>query len=284
MTLVPFDSRGAHNQPVQEHARTSSRLDVRAGLNYTPGGPVLFPAARHHRIRVHASAPVRGRCETGSAFVYTPGDIDVIPAGAREAWEEDAPSTSVLIELSPWIVARAAERMGKDAERVELDARHQFRDAVVEHIARAFGASSDAAHPGGMLYAESLGLALASHLLGSSSAAPRAGSALSKAQRARVMDYIEAHLDKDLSLARLSGIAGISVSHLKVLFKRSTGLAVHEYVVRRRVERARELLLAGEHSISDVALDVGFAHASHLARCMRRVLGLPPSAFKRTEP
>ena len=188
-----------------------------------------------------------------------------------------------MIELSPWIVARAAEGLGRSAAHVDLNPRHQFRDSLVEHIARAFGESNDGTYPGGRLYAESLGLALASHLLGSSSAAPRALRSLSKTQRGRVLEYIEAHLDKDLSLSRLAGVAGVSLSHFKVLFKRSTGLTVHEYVVRRRVERARDLLLNGERSISDVALDVGFAHASHLARSMRRVLGVLPSALKRAD-
>ncbi|HEY6556133.1 MAG TPA: AraC family transcriptional regulator [Polyangiaceae bacterium] len=112
----------------------------------------------------------------------------------------------------------------------------EFRDALVEHIARAFGSSTEGTYPGGRLYAESLGLALASHLVGSSSAPPRALRSLSKAQRARVLEYIEAHLDKDLSLPRLAGVAGVSLSHFKVLFKRCTGLPVHEYAVRRRVE------------------------------------------------
>jgi AraC family transcriptional regulator len=279
MTLVPFQLPGASDQPVPEHDRTRSRALVRALFKHSPGGPVSFAAAQQHRVRIHASAPVNGRCQSGDAFVYRPGDIDVIPAGASEVWEEDAPSTALVIELSPWIVARAAEGLGRNAH-VDLSPRHQFRDALVEHIARAFGSSGEGAYPGGRLYAESLGLALASHLLGSSNAPPRAPRSLSKAQRTRVFEYIEAHLDKDLSLPRLASVAGMSLSHFKVLFKRSSGLTVHEYVVRRRVERARELLLSGERSISDVALDVGFAHASHLARSMRRVLGVLPSALK----
>jgi AraC family transcriptional regulator len=74
-------------------------------------------------------------------------------------------------------------------------------------------------------------------------------------------------------------VADLSVSHLKVLFRHSVGLPVHEYVVRRRVERARTLLLAGKLSLSQVALASGFAHQSHLARQMRRVLGVTPAAI-----
>ena len=59
------------------------------------------------------------------------------------------------------------------------------------------------------------------------------------------------------------------------------GVAVHQYVIQRRVERAKTLLLRDETSITQIALEAGFAHQSHLARHMRRVLGLPPRALKR---
>lgn len=54
-------------------------------------------------------------------------------------------------------------------------------------------------------------------------------------------------------------------------------MPVHGYVIERRVARARELLLAGRHTIAQVAIETGFTHQSHLARCMRRVLGVSPS-------
>jgi AraC family transcriptional regulator len=96
-----------------------------------------------------------------------------------------------------------------------------------------------------------------------------------------VTEYIEEHLDQDLSLAQLAGVAGVSSSHLKTLFKRSTGLPVHEYVMQRRVECAKALLLRGELPASQVALEAGFAHQSHMARWMRRVLGVSPSSVVR---
>jgi AraC family transcriptional regulator len=90
-------------------------------------------------------------------------------------------------------------------------------------------------------------------------------------QLARALDYIEQHLDQDLSIARLAGVAGASASHFKSLFRRSTGLPVHRYIVQRRVERARALLQAGKLPASQAALEAGFAHQSHMARWMRRL-------------
>jgi AraC family transcriptional regulator len=76
-------------------------------------------------------------------------------------------------------------------------------------------------------------------------------------------------------------VAGVSVPHLTTLFRRTMGRSVHRYVVERRVQRARSLLLAGERSIAQVALQTGFAHQSHLARWMRRLLGVTPAELLR---
>jgi AraC family transcriptional regulator len=92
-----------------------------------------------------------------------------------------------------------------------------------------------------------------------------------------VVEHIDAHVAADLSLARLAEVAGISASHLKTVFKRSTGVPVHQFVVQRRVERAVSLLRGGEMPASEVALEAGFAHQSHMARCMRRLLGVTPT-------
>jgi AraC family transcriptional regulator len=92
-----------------------------------------------------------------------------------------------------------------------------------------------------------------------------------------VVDYIESLLDQDLSLAELATVGGFSVSHFKPLFKNATGLSAHRFVMERRVERARQLLSQGSLSMTEVALAAGFAHSSHMARCVRR-RGHPDSA------
>ena len=70
--------------------------------------------------------------------------------------------------------------------------------------------------------------------------------------------------------------AGIGLSQFKSLFKQSVGLAPHQYLLRRRVERARELLERERLPIAEAAAATGFAHQSHLARNMRRLIGVTP--------
>jgi AraC family transcriptional regulator len=81
----------------------------------------------------------------------------------------------------------------------------------------------------------------------------------------------------------MAQVAAISVSHLKVLFRRTFGMPPHQYVIRRRVERARTLLYQGKMPLSQIALEAGFAHQSHMAQCMKRILGVTPAALIRMQ-
>ena len=251
-------------------------------LATTLPGILELPALAEHRLKIHAGPPVRGACNA-HRFLYTRGDIDIQPSGYTDTWQEYQPNTSLIVQMSRGLLHRAAEQMGLDPSRAVLEPQHQFRDARIEHIAWALDADRRSAHPNGSLYTESLGLALAVHLLGRYSAPgglqpvlPARRRGLSKSQFRRVVSFIEEHLDEDLSIARLAAAATISASHFKTLFKRTTGMPVHQYVLQRRVERARTLLAAGDMPASQVALAAGFAHQSHMARAMRRLLGITP--------
>ncbi len=96
-----------------------------------------------------------------------------------------------------------------------------------------------------------------------------------------VISHIEDNLESELSLAEIAKVAGVSVSHLKTLFRRSTGTPVHQYILRRRVERAKLLLQDESLSIAQIAFATGFAHQSHLARHMRKILGVTPAVARK---
>jgi len=103
---------------------------------------------------------------------------------------------------------------------------------------------------------------------------------LSRRALERVAEHVEAHLDRRLLLSELAEVAGVSVSHFKTLFRRSMQLSAHQYVMQRRVARARRLLSQGT-AISIAALEAGFTDASHLSRWMRRLLGVTPSQISK---
>jgi AraC family transcriptional regulator len=95
-------------------------------------------------------------------------------------------------------------------------------------------------------------------------------------------DHIEGNLDQRLTLSELAALLDISVPHFKVLFRETFGLPVHRYIVQRRVERAESLLLTGRLGAAQIALEAGFAHQSHMAHWMIRLLGVSPSEVVRS--
>jgi AraC family transcriptional regulator len=253
----------------------TARLGPQVESVRTQGGIVSLLPVTDLRVRVHTGEPVRGSCQA-SSFTYRHGDVDLISAGQADSWTEDGPAHSVVVRFSPLLLERTADVLGLAPGRAAFAPRHQLHDPQLAHIAWALDVEREAGSPNGRLYAESLGTAMALQLLGRYTVAGRKPADLSPQQLQRVTEHIEEHLDGDLSIFALAAVAHSSVSHFKVLFRRSMGMPVHEYVMRRRVERARDWLVQGRMPAAQVALAAGFAHQSHLARQMRKVLGVTP--------
>jgi transcriptional regulator of acetoin/glycerol metabolism len=96
----------------------------------------------------------------------------------------------------------------------------------------------------------------------------------------RVREHMEMHLSESMDLVELAAIAGLSVYHFARAFKQSAGVTPHHYLVRRRVERAQEMLARSEIPLSKIALAAGFSDQSHLARHFRQMLGMTPGQFR----
>jgi len=95
------------------------------------------------------------------------------------------------------------------------------------------------------------------------------------------IDYLEAHLAEDVGVRELADAAGLSITHLTTLFRDSTGEPPHRYLMRRRFERACELLGDPSINIGDIAYRCGFANSQHLASVMRRRVAMTPTAYRR---
>lgn len=97
----------------------------------------------------------------------------------------------------------------------------------------------------------------------------------------RVLTYIDANLDTSIMNKDLAAIAGLSVFHFNVTFRNSVGDSPHEYLIRRRVERAQGLMLSTEKPLSEIAAECGLADQAHLTRLFRRIAGESPAAWRR---
>ncbi|AZO47140.1 MAG: helix-turn-helix domain-containing protein [Mesorhizobium sp.] len=248
---------------------------------HVEAGAFRLPRAHHHRIMVHASAATHSYCsDVGRHFLRRAGDIDFVPADQEGGFEAETAFRTIEVRLPSALLEDVARQVGGTTMR-RLDTRHLVRDERIEHLVRALKSGHDTGAPTEPLFIESLGVALAVRLLGLGDRETDRPVRLSNTQLRHVLEHIDAHLHEPLTIDRLSRVANASSSHLRTWFKAATGMTVHRYVLRRRVERARSLLLGGGLSTSEVAHQAGFAHQSHMAYWMRREIGQTPRGLRR---
>ena len=239
-------------------------------------------------VSIHIGRAARMTCRragishTGSAVH---GDIDIIPAGVPSVWQmHDENDRAVLMAFSQPMLNRVAEEKGHGTRDLELRNRFMSRDRQLESIAWAMKSELEMGSPSGELYLDGLALSAAARLVAAHSSVSveeRRLGGLDGRRLKRTLEFIEANLTGELSLTRLAAIADMSISHFRAGFRESVGVPVHQYVIERRVERAKSLLMHERHSIADIALASGFTHQSHLARHMQRSTGLSPLQVRR---
>lgn len=105
-------------------------------------------------------------------------------------------------------------------------------------------------------------------------------SGLSPMQLRRVLLFVEQNLDDDLSLATLAAVAGLSPSHFARRFKAALGEAPHRYVLARRVNGAKRLLLETEMPLAEIAAAAGFSSQAHLTGIFGRAVGVTPGVYR----
>lgn len=250
-------------------------------------GLIEAPGFRNTLVSIHVGVPMQVSCRRGGYShrgMAIHGDIDIIPANTPSLWEIKERDVALILSVSPQLLNMVAEEFDFDSSRLEIRNRFQIRDAQLENIGLALKAEMESGYPCGRLYFDSLAVAVTARLIRCHSSmtlepGKRNGRLPDRTLR-QVLTYIEDNLSQDISLSSIAAVADLSVSHFKNLFRESVGLPVHQYLIRRRVERAKKLLGEGKLSISQIALESGFAHQSHLALHMRRVLGVSPKMLR----
>jgi AraC family transcriptional regulator len=257
-------------------------------LRSDSSGVLEMPEFPYALVSIHIGRAARMSCSragvshTGSAVH---GDIDIIPAGVPALWRmHDENDRALLMVLPPAMLDAVAEDNRVGPHSVELRNRFMVRDRQLESIAWALKSELEMGSPSGELFLDGLAQSAAARLVaGHSSVAieERRHGGLDGRRLKRVLEFIEANLSEELSLTRLAAVAEMSTSHFRAGFRDSVGVAVHQYVIEHRVERAKSLLMREDQTIAEIALAAGFTHQSHLARHMQRATGFSPLQMRR---
>lgn len=214
---------------------------------------------------------------------YQRGEGRFVPAGREVSFRWSGTVQVLMLGFEPWFLQQVAAELGA-SEALHFDGNGQrlAADHPACKLVAQLGDELDAS-PGSQLVAESLARAIAVQLLREFQALPARKPAESAPPAAvlRAVEEMRRRLAETVTLEELAAVAGQSPFHFARQFKTATGHPPHEYFIRLRVDRARELLRqrAREWTISAIAQECGFSDQSHLSRHFKRVLGVTPREF-----
>jgi AraC family transcriptional regulator len=220
------------------------------------------------------------------------GTVWLSPAGLREDFIDISDPVPGILHIYLPPRAFSPNSLGVDLDQsviALLRYESGFQDPLLAEIAYAIASELRTETSAGRLLAETLASTLAARIVqnhvGRSPAReiPRITSeGLDRRRLSRVLDYIEANLEDDLTVDRLASIACLSRFHFARAFKAAVGRSPHRYVSAKRLERAKALLIHGDQSLVDIALTLQFSCQANFSRAFRQVTGQTPGQYRRS--
>lgn len=236
-----------------------------------------------HLLTMHLGRPLalrQRREEMSHEWTLSHGDMSLIPAGWRTTVWTETKTNFLQVELCPEFVRQSAG----SANDVELPCLFSFDDPVCRELSQSMVAEAQAHGPAARLYVESAAVVLVQRLLSRSrrpvAPAPRPG--LSPGVLRRAKEFLNDQMSRNPGVTELSAAVGMNVDHFSRMFKRSTGLAPHQYLGNIRFERAKVLLAEGRASIIEIAYEIGYTNPSQFSAFFRKRAGLSPTEFRRS--
>lgn len=238
------------------------------------------PEASALIVNMSSGGRYRGRvCDEKVDKPLRRGDVSFVPAGADVEIEYPAAHGCLLLHIPTARLQALAIDQGVQGfvpMHCEPNERMAQLIQMIEREVRAPGFASE-------LKVDGLLRALVTTLT-SRSHQPRELPErihLPQAKVRRVNEYIEAHLDDDVSLKDLAEIAGLSPYHFARVFKLATGESPYHYLGSRRLARAQELLSATDLPLAELALTCGFASQSHFTAAFTKSIGISPGRYRK---
>lgn len=249
-----------------------------------------IPEHKHHThvVHVHTGPPSEINWRTDGRAVVTrtvPGSSTILPIGNEHSVRtvRETSGDGLVMAIEQAFLERAVNDTTPGG-RIEIEEHLDVRDPQITYIFQALRADVVDDSPAGNLYGETLGTALAVYMIRRYSV-PGMGAAnvqggMPRARLNRVLEYIDENLDENISLADLANVAGMNLYHFSRLFKQSTGETPHQFVLQRRVDRAKALLNDPEMSVLEASARTGFDDQKHFSKVFRRMTGATPTAYR----
>jgi AraC family transcriptional regulator len=216
-------------------------------------------------------------------YRYGSGDLILARRHTDEWVRWSSESEMLMLELPDEALRSLAEASGASA--IEFEGTPYLDDRRIAALIESVEAEEASHSPAGRLFLDGVGMALAAALLGTRGVLRRSlrmyPGSLSPAQLRRVTDKIHADIEREMTVAELAETAGLSQAYFSEAFRRSTGYPPHQFVLRIRIDRAKQLLRTTDQRIIDVAVGCGFQSSQQLAKVFQRLLKTSPTVYRR---
>ena len=254
-------------------------------------GVAVFRSTKELYMRVHHEHVLGlllrpGFIEVGSRrsamrrITYDAGEMALCPRHV-EQWIGTGDLERLGLGISDAALTAACDGMSGE---IELCRKYKLVDPRVGALVAAVNAERVAGFPSGRLFLDSVEHALAAALVDRYAVrrppVRMYQGGLTPARLRRIKELVHAKIESELTLHEMAQAVQLSIAHFSQMFRKSTGESPHQFVLRQRIERAKQMLRAAEARILDVAIACGFKTQQHFARVFRRVCGTSPTEYR----
>lgn len=247
------------------------------------GGPIDYMVTLQLRAIPFAEQFLGAR-KVSSGF-YPVGGVSVLNLQERPAVAFQSPFDTLVFHVTQASLNEVAYELGARRAEPLVWPFGRF-DPVVYNLGQTLVASLLQPNHASKIFVDHVLHALNCHFVSSYGGitvlAPHSRGGLSAQQIRKAAEFLEDHLDGDLGLQQVAQVCDLSLSHFARAFKQSFRKPPHQWLIERRVDRAKRIMLTSRMPLADVAIRCGFADQSALNRAFKRIHGVPPGIWRRT--
>jgi len=215
--------------------------------------------------------------EPGRAFLF---DLSARPTVGLDTAFDNVRCYISQRTIDDLAYERGLRRIGGLVQRMFGD-----RDPILFHLAKLLMPALEGKNVASSAFVEYVALAFHEHVITTygciSAMARKVAAGLAPWQIKRTLDFIEANLDGDPSISSLSRQCQVSPSYFARAFRMTLGMAPHQWILKKRIERAKSLMISSDRSLAEIAAMCGFVDQSHLSRVFVREAGMSPARWRR---
>jgi AraC family transcriptional regulator len=211
------------------------------------------------------------------------GKISISPSNTSQRWAWDCKMRVTLLFISQRVIEEIAAEAGISKRLAQISTPLVADDSLIKHSVAELVAECAVSSKVSRLLVGAAGRHVAAHLIARYAPAglQQKDAGMVEWKLKRALDYIEQNIDQDIGLDELASNSDMTPHYFCRAFRKSVGMPPYRYLIRRRIERSKELLISTNNDVTQIALELGFSSHAHFCNTFRNVVDCSPSAYRK---